>query len=202
MTYPKLCDGRWHRVTGEGTLFPFCREGWVVEGTLQVSWLGTQICSTVIKGRNTLRLEVDTQSNHTTGRLPETLTDSPALLHLGSPPSKCGLLCGDWDLPTLHKGRLTAANARTEDPAAIKPVSSGPSVFSESSAAWPEPPAYRGCLRKLLFNGVPVNMTASARIQGAVGMGGCPSGTLAISKQGKALTQRQANPSVFPLRWH
>lgn len=113
---------------------------------------------TVIKGRNTLRLEVDTHSNHTTGRLPETLADSPALLHLGSPP--------------------------------------------KSEAAWPEPPAYRGCLRKLLFNGAPVNMTASARIQGAVGMSGCPSGTLAISKQGKALTQRQANPSVFPLRWH
>lgn len=40
VTYPKLCDGQWHRVAGEGTLFLFCREGWVVEGTLQVGWLG------------------------------------------------------------------------------------------------------------------------------------------------------------------
>lgn len=127
VTYPKLCDGRWHRVA-------------------------------VIKGRNTLRLEVDTQSNHTTGRLPETLADSPVLLHLGSLP--------------------------------------------KSSTAQPEPPAYRGCLRKLLINGAPVNMTASVQVQGAVGMRGCPSGTLALPKQGKALSLRQANPSVFPLLWH
>lgn len=39
VTYPKLCDGRWHRVAGEGgPLFLFYREGWVVEGTLQF-WL-------------------------------------------------------------------------------------------------------------------------------------------------------------------
>lgn len=37
VSYPKLCDGRWHRVAGEGTLFFFCREGWVVEGT--AGWL-------------------------------------------------------------------------------------------------------------------------------------------------------------------
>lgn len=58
----------------------------------------------MIKDRNTLRLEVDTQSNHTTGHSPETLADSPALLHLGSVPSKCGLPCGDWDPPNLQKG--------------------------------------------------------------------------------------------------
>lgn len=127
VTYPKLCDGRWHRVA-------------------------------VIMGRDTLRLEVDTQSNHTTGRLPESLAGSPALLHLGSLP--------------------------------------------KSSTARPELPAYRGCLRKLLINGAPVNVTASVQIQGAVGMRGCPSGTLALSKQGKALTQRQAKPSVSPLLWH
>lgn len=67
----------------------------------------------------------------------------------------------------------------------MTPVFSGPSVFSESSVAWSEPPAYRGCLRKLLINGAPVNMTASVQIQGAVGMSGCPSGTLEPPKQGQ-----------------
>jgi hypothetical protein len=41
VTYPKLCDGRWHRVAGEGTLFLSYREGWVVEGTLQF-WLARE----------------------------------------------------------------------------------------------------------------------------------------------------------------
>lgn len=128
VTYPKLCDGQWHRVA-------------------------------VTKGRNSLQLEVDMESNHTTGPLPATLADSPALLHLGGLPK-----------------------ART---------------------AQSETPAYRGCMRKLVLDGAPITMMASAQIQGAVGMSGCPSGTVvpdpahssAPSKQGKALTQRQVGSS-------
>lgn len=56
VSYPKLCDGQWHRVA-------------------------------VIQGRNTLRLEVDTHSNHTTGPLPATLVNTPGLLHLGGLPN-------------------------------------------------------------------------------------------------------------------
>lgn len=91
VTYPKLCDGQWHRVAGEGTLS--YREGWLWKGHCSSGWLGDTICSTVTMGRNTLQLEVDTQSNHTSGPLPETLADSPALLHLGNLPSKYGLPC-------------------------------------------------------------------------------------------------------------
>lgn len=133
VTYPRLCDGQWHRVA-------------------------------VIKGRNTLRLEVDTQSNHTTGTSPVTLAATPAPLHLGGLPK---------------------------------------------TTAQPEPPAYRGCMRKLVVNGDPVTVTTSARVQGAVGASGCPSGPLAPAdsaalpkpmRQRKALTRRlrQARPIPSP----
>lgn len=142
VSYPKLCDGQWHRVA-------------------------------VIQGRNALRLEVDKHSNTTTGPLPATLANTPGLLHLGGLP--------------------------------------------KATAAQPEPPAYRGCMRNLVVNGDPVTVT-TAHIQGAVGASGCPSGALAPDpahsailpkpkRQGKALTQRQvgssglrqANLSTFPL---
>uniref|UniRef100_A0A8C5KKY7 Laminin, alpha 5 n=1 Tax=Jaculus jaculus TaxID=51337 RepID=A0A8C5KKY7_JACJA len=50
------------------------------------------------------------------------------------------------------------------------------------------PLAYRGCLRKLVVNGVPVTVTASARAQGAVGASGCPSRILAPNRGHSALT--------------
>ncbi|CAO2577350.1 Laminin subunit alpha-5 [Lemmus lemmus] len=130
VSYPKLCDGQWHRVA-------------------------------VIQGRNTLRLEVDAHSNHTTRPLPVTLASTPVLLHLGGLP--------------------------------------------KATAAQPELPAYRGCMRNLVVNGDPVTLT-TALIQGAVGASGCPSGTPPTGR-GKALTQRQggsgglrqANLSTLPL---
>ncbi|KAM5246653.1 laminin subunit alpha-5 [Ctenodactylus gundi] len=36
------------------------------------------------------------------------------------------------------------------------------------------PPAYRGCMRKLMVNWSPIAVTHSARVQGAVGASGCP----------------------------
>lgn len=63
----------------------------------------------MVKGRNTLRLEVDTRSNHTTGPLPATLADTPAPLHLGGLPSKCGLPV-DWDPLTLQRGSRDQAD--------------------------------------------------------------------------------------------
>lgn len=124
-----------------------------------------------------------------------------------------------WGSPALQKGNRDQADTGTEDPAAsIQIIFSGPSVFSEARTAQSEAPAYRGCMRKLVLNGAPITTMASAQIQGAVGMSGCPSGTVApdpahssaVSKQGKALTQRQVgssglwkvNPSVFPLLQH
>ncbi|XP_012628358.3 laminin subunit alpha-5 [Microcebus murinus] len=44
----------------------------------------------------------------------------------------------------------------------------------EPTAAQPGPPAYRGCMRKLVVNQAPVAVPHSARIQGAVGARGCP----------------------------
>lgn len=69
----------------------------------------------MIQGRNTLRLEVDTHSNHTTGPLPATLANIPGLLHLGGLPSKCGLPCRDWDL-TLQWGNRDQADWLMQGP--------------------------------------------------------------------------------------
>lgn len=85
-----------------------------------------------------------------------------------------------------------------------------PLYFSEALSTQPEPPAYRGCMRKLVVNGAPVTMTASVHVQGAVGASGCPSGTLTPNKQGEPLTQRQVgsrgpwqvNPIALPLLQH
>lgn len=159
--------------------------------------------STVIKGRNTLRLEVDTQSNHTMGTSPVTLAAIPVPLHLGGLPSKYGLPCGSWDPLTLQKGSRGQQSSLTP-------------VFSEATAAQPELPAYRGCMRKLVVNGDPVTVTTSAQVQGTVGVSGCPSGTLASAHseapprpmgKRKAPARRQvgssglwqANPITLPL---
>lgn len=109
------------------------------------------------------------------------------------------------------------ADAGTKTLRPFLSVFSGPPVFSEATAAQPEPPAYRGCMRNLVVNGDPVTVT-TAQIQGAVGASGCPSGTPAPDPahfailpkptgRGKALTQgqvgssglRQANLSTLPL---
>uniref|UniRef100_H0WHJ4 Laminin subunit alpha-5 n=1 Tax=Otolemur garnettii TaxID=30611 RepID=H0WHJ4_OTOGA len=44
----------------------------------------------------------------------------------------------------------------------------------EPMAKQPRPPAYRGCMRKLVVNQTPITVAHSAGVQGAVGASGCP----------------------------
>ncbi|XP_053429462.1 laminin subunit alpha-5 isoform X2 [Nycticebus coucang] len=44
----------------------------------------------------------------------------------------------------------------------------------ELTAKQPRPPAYRGCMRKLVVNQALITVANSARVQGAVGSSGCP----------------------------
>lgn len=58
-------------------------------------------------------------------------------------------------------------------------------------------------MRKLVVNGAPVTVTASAQVQGAVGTSGCPAGTPAPDPaHSAALTQGQASPGALPLFQH
>ncbi|XP_017358968.1 laminin subunit alpha-5 isoform X2 [Cebus imitator] len=84
----------------------------------------------VMKGGNTLQLEVDAWSNRTEGPSLAAVASAAVPLYLGGLP----------------------------EPMAVRP--------------WP--PAYRGCMRRLVVNQSPITVSGSAEVHGAVGAGGCP----------------------------
>ncbi|XP_074262848.1 laminin subunit alpha-5-like [Saimiri boliviensis] len=152
-----LCDGQWHRLA-------------------------------VTKVRNVLRLEVDAWSNHTEGPM-AAVASASAPLYLGGLSGECGLGLA-WrggaapqDPPPSHPPVMqNEAEAGWVTDASEWPVDSGcpptsrlPSPLPpEPMAARPWPPAYRGCMRRLVVNQSPVAVTGSAEVHGAVGTGGCP----------------------------
>ncbi|MBZ3880868.1 Laminin subunit alpha-5, partial [Sciurus carolinensis] len=116
------------------------------------------------KGGNMLRLEVDTESNHTMGPSLAALANAPAPLHLGGLPGECGL---NQVGGPAHWGQVTV------DLLPPQPVLLA-LLHPEPTAAEYRSPAYRGCMRRLRVNQFPIAVTGSTGVQGAVGARGCP----------------------------
>lgn len=132
------------------------------------------------KGGNVLRLEVDTQSNHTLGPEPAALADTLVSLHLGGLPGEYGLSPSGtrlWGHPTPQLGgggggqwgTGLCSNLSPPTPPEPMDAQAGPPTWMRS-----RPQAYLGCMRNLGVNQSPVTLPHSARVQGAVGASGCP----------------------------